>query len=64
MDFLVVQRSLVTNQEEMKEEYANFVQMLSDYVNQEIANFKHNVVLLGDSVRDIRVYMTQVCEVA
>ena len=37
---LGVQQLLAKNQEELQQEYADFVKELSDYVNKEIANFR------------------------
>ena len=63
MDLLRVQCLLATNQEDMKQEYAKFVQTLSDYANKEIPYFRCSVVLFGDLLRD-RVNITHAHETA
>ena len=48
----------------MKHEDVNFVQTLFNYVNQEIADFKHSIMVLAHIIKDIRVNITYVCEIA
>ena len=45
---------------EMETEYNNFVQRLSDFVNQEIAQFGHRLTLLEGTSRNIQNIDTQV----
>ena len=50
MDLPWMQRLLAMNQEELQQEYANFVTELSDYANKEIRDFRYSIMSLGDSL--------------
>ena len=51
---------MATNQDDMKQEYANFVQQPFDYVNQEISNFRCSIVELGHVACDMGGNITHV----
>ena len=53
---------MARNQENLQQEYTNFVKELFHHVSKEITDFKRNIVSLRDFVRDIRVTTTQVHE--
>ena len=59
-----VQQLLAKNQEELQQQYANFVKELSHHMTKDIIDFRQNIVLLGDLLRDIRVTTTKVCKTA
>ena len=61
---LGVERLLAKIQNEMETEYNNFVQRLSDFVNQEIAQFGHRLMLIEGTSQNIQNTGTQVRGIA
>ena len=55
---------MAKNQNEMETDYNNFVQRLSDFVNQEITQFRHRFMLLEGTSQNIQNTSTQVREIA
>ena len=51
---------LATNQKEMNQENTNFAPQLSDYVNQEITEFGHNITSPRETTQNIQTNMTQI----
>ena len=58
VDVLGVERRLVTAQELWESEYNKFIDELSRFVNKEINDFRHSIVVMSDSLRDLRVFNT------
>ena len=57
-----VERRLATVQELWESEYNKFIAELSSFVNKEINDFRSSIVVMSESLRDIRVFNTQNCE--
>ena len=55
---------MAKNQHEMETEYNNFVQQLSDFVNQEITQFGHKLTLLERTSQNIQNIGSQIHEIA
>ena len=57
-DVLGVERRLATAQELWESEYNKFIAALSSFVNKEINDFRRSIVVVSDSLRDLRVFNT------
>ena len=53
-----VERQLATAQEMWESEYNKFIAELSSFVNKEINDFRCSIVVMSDSLRDLRVFNT------
>ena len=60
MDLPEMERLLANNSEEVDTEYNNFIQQLSDFVNQEISNFGHRFTLLEETLGSVQNVISQV----
>ena len=58
VDVLGVERQLATAQEMWESEYNKFIAELSNFVNKEIDDFRHSIVVMSDSLRDLRIFNT------
>ena len=54
-----VERRLATAQERWESEYNKFIAELSNFVNKEINDFRSSIVVMSESLRDVRVFNTQ-----
>ena len=59
-----VERQVARNQQVMANEYDQFVQKLSDFVNQEFSQFGQRLTLLEGTSQKIQDNGTQACEVS
>ena len=53
-----VERRLTTAQERWESEYNKFIAELSNYVNKEINDFRRSIVVMSDSLSDLRIFNT------
>ena len=53
-----VERRLATAQKMWESEYNKFIAELSKFVNKEIDDFRRNIVVMSDSLRDLRIFNT------
>ena len=53
-----VERRLVTAQETWESEYNKFIAELSNFVSKEIDDFRCSIVVISDSIRDLRLFNT------
>ena len=58
VDALGVERRLASAQELWESEYNKFIAELSSFVNKELNDFRRSIVVMSDSLRDIRVFNT------
>ena len=54
-----VERRLATAQERWESEYNKFIAELSNFVNKETNDFRSSIVVMSESLRDVRVFNTQ-----
>ena len=53
-----VECRLATTQETWESEYNKFIAELSSFVNKEISDFRRSIVMMSDSLRDLRLFNT------
>ena len=63
-DFPGVERRLARTQEMWEAEYNKFIAEPSTFVNKEINDFQCSVGIMGDSVRELSIHNTHLCEFA
>ena len=57
-DVLGVEHRLATTQETWESEYNKFISELTNFVNKEIDDFRHSIVVMSDSLNDLRIFNT------
>ena len=53
-----VERQLATAQERRESDYNKFIAELSNFVNKEINDFRRSIVVMSDSLSDLRIFNT------
>ena len=53
-----VEHQLATCQEMWESEYNQFITELSNFVNKEIDDFRRSIMVMSDSLRDLRLFTT------
>ena len=64
VDLPRVERQLAKIQELWETEYNKFIAELSTFVNKEINGFWHSIVVMSDSIRELRISNTHYRESA
>ena len=49
---------MATAQEMWESEYNQFITELSNFVNKEIDDFRRSIVVMSDSLKDLRIFNT------
>ena len=57
-DVAGVERQLAIAQETWESEYNKFITELSNFVSKEIGDFRRSIVVMSESLRDLRIFNT------